>query len=690
MFFDSEFMRLYEELCVINSTPEVSLTEAKYIEAGPINLADCRMITSDVKDIRGEYEASACLEYNGELTRVQVRTIIMRETDHGKEFLGKDSGRRVRLPGGGFDMNKDDDILDTADREAYEEFNLTLTNLKDTGVRIWSHRKDSWVTKHVEKEEDRWTGYYTIYVTAEVSGFGDNVHPEEKGRWNWLPIEKLGAVNPKLPACVDSLNEAIRPDKKGRTDLGEVSYLCDKLSVLRKILSRMEIQKTYVSEVRWEKGKRPEQFSPDGKPNTKRIKQMSLSTSRDLIGHANRRPDKWGFGVILDAKDLSKYYDMEAYNHADHKLSELNLNKIVKLTPQAAAEFGGSRVIIMLGVYGNRLVSHKDEADLRLYNYLMNFLNNHPEYLSNVRYLDHYLTVKTGAWKRGITPFGRPGSNTKWSDVRFTHLQPEDIEDLYAWNPKQGIPFAELDKYYEGEISELLGQYTSFDEKEERIWMPNPLMNFIQIPKTSLTGIILPFYFKEDFEAAQPINNDIAWLKNFVKEHNLRVEWHTKPNDVPQELATTGVTSNAYNNSKQYYQQEFEKNDTPEKELAWLEADRAENDPAKILQSAHKLKNIYAQATNSKQQEKILAKMRPASVLATAAVKLAIDKYMNNLTPSTYQFKYDIAFETAQDYLADVLVSSNQMLSKNGTLTPSGTNRLKELFDYYCPECPED
>ena len=255
---------------------EDSLVEAKYSEADPIDLSDCRMISSDVTDIRGDLEASACLEYNGELTRVQVRTVIIRETTEGKEFLGKDYGRRIGLPGGGYDMAKDNgDILSTAEREAYEEFNLTLTNLKDTGIRVWSHRKDSWVTKHVANEEDRWTGYYTWYVTAEVCGTGDNDKPEEINKWQWLPIERLSEVNSKLPAVLDTLNEAIHPDKEGRPDLGEVSYLCDSLSTLRKILSRMEIQKTYIPEVRYEVGEK------DG--NTCKKRQMSLSTSTNFL-----------------------------------------------------------------------------------------------------------------------------------------------------------------------------------------------------------------------------------------------------------------------------------------------------------------------------------------------------------------------------------------------------------------------
>jgi 8-oxo-dGTP pyrophosphatase MutT (NUDIX family) len=133
----SDFIKLYEELSVIN---ESCLTESN---AENIDLSKCRVITSDVRDVRGELEASSCLEYNGELTRVQVRTVIIRETENGREFLAKKFRYRTSLPGGGYDQEKDHgDIIASAKREALEEFNFILTDVKDTGVRTWRHRED--------------------------------------------------------------------------------------------------------------------------------------------------------------------------------------------------------------------------------------------------------------------------------------------------------------------------------------------------------------------------------------------------------------------------------------------------------------------------------------------------------------------------------------------------------------------
>ena len=627
-----------------------SLTEAKYQEAGPINLADCRMITSDVKDIRGELEASACLEYNGELTRVQVRTVIIRDTESGKEFLGRDYGRRIGLPGGGYDATKDNgDILETAEREAYEEFNFTLSNLKDTGIRVWSHRVDPWVTKHVAKAEDRWTGYYTWYVVAEVSGLGDNDKPEEINKWQWLPINLLSKVNTKLPAFVDNLNEAIHPDKEGRPDLGEISYLCDSLSTLRKILSRMEIQKTYVPEVRYEVGEK------DG--NTQRIRQMSLSTSTNLTGHAKRRPNKWGFGVILDGAELSKYYDIEPYNHADHKLADLRLNKIVRLTDEAAEQYNGSRVILMFGEYGNRLISCNHDADLELYAKLINFLKQ-TDYLHTARNLDYYADSQgRNRWRKA--PFGWEGNGK--NDARFVNLLPDDIQELYVWPQpfsKFGVPVEQIDEYFQGRFTALMGEYSSFNEEEERIWVENNLMNFIQIPKPALAGIVLPDFFKEDFESDISTNNNIAWLKQFVKNNNLRVEWH-------QYL------------DAEYYKKEFESNDTLEKELAWSNVDRISNDPEVILKRAfiNKLKFLRGMITDAERLQN-----SPREVVATAAVKLAIKQYMQDLTPENYDAKYAEALAAAKASFKETLIKDK--------LTTKPEKQIEELFDYYVPDPP--
>lgn len=635
-----------------NKLEEECITEAGDPEASPINLADCRMITSDVTDIRGELEASACLDYKGELTRVQVRTVIIRETPEGKEFLGRNYGRRVGLPGGGYDMTKDSgDILATAEREALEEFNLLLYNLRDTGIHVWSHRDDPWVTKHVANPDDRWTGYYTYYVTAEVGGSGDNDNPEEINKWQWLPIEKLSKVNAKLASYVGSLNEAIHPDKEGRPELGEISYLCDSLATLRKILSRMEIQKTYVPEVRYEVG--------ENNGNTQKQKQMSLSTSTNLTGHAERRADKWGFGVILDGAVLSKYYDIEHYNHADHKLQDLHISKIVRLKHGVLPN---SRLIVGLGEYGNRIISNENNADMRMYELLMSFLQHNTDYLYNAKTLGNNYVSKKDPTKWSSHPFGYE-KNTDWCDTRFTKLAVDQVEEIFAWQSpfsKNAIPIKkikEFDAALHDELVSIFKEHSSFDEEEERIWVENNLMNFIQIPKPALSGIILPDYFKEDFEAAVSTNNHLTWLKQFVRDYGIRVDWHSFSNP-------------------EYYKKEFESNDTLDKETTWTNVDRIVSDPATILNRAKLQKAKFQRGLISKGDRDV------QSVIATAAVKLAISQYMQELTPENYAGKYDEALQAAKAYYAETL--------DKGRLTAKPERQIEELFNYYCPDLPEE
>lgn len=639
---ETDFMKLYTKLSKLHE----SLQESSTI----INLADCRMIPSDVIDVRGEIESSACLEYNGELTRVQVRTVILRDTPTGKQFLGRAYGRRVSLPGGGYDMNKDHgDIIETAKREAYEEFNFVLTDVEDTGISTWRHRDDPWVKKHVKNIEDQWTGYYSYFVVSKVAGVSDNNNPEEINKWTWLPLEKLHFVNKELYTYITSLDEAIHPDKKARTDLGEISYLCNSLEALRKILTNMEIQKTYVPEVRYEVGER------DGS-NAKRVKQMSLSTSRNLVGHAGRNPTRWGFGVILDGPELSRYYGIEPYNHANHKLATLRLNKVVRLTNEAAQKYDGSRVILMFGEYGNRLISCADNADLKLYNKLIKFLTE-TGYLQNARTLSYYADAfGQDSWRKA--PFGHEGSK---NDSRFVKLRPSDIETLYVWPQpfsKYGVPVPEIDEYFQGEFAAILGEYTSFNEEEERIWVENNLINFVQIPKSALAGIILPSFFKEDYNKPEPTNQHIAWLKTFVTENNLRVEWHEFADD-------------------HYYKKEFEANDSPDKEARWSAINKVASDPKTILHRAVLNKHRLIKGLITEKEKEAAS---PPSVVATAAVKLAIAEHMQDLTNDNYAVKYQAALDAAEKYYAETTVK--------GKLTAKPKYQIEDLLTYYCPDPP--
>lgn len=84
------FLTLYEELNTIQEAKNLKPFTQGYVEAAePINLSSCRTISSDVRDIRGEFEESACLEYKGVLTRVAASVLPFRDGPEGKEVFLK-------------------------------------------------------------------------------------------------------------------------------------------------------------------------------------------------------------------------------------------------------------------------------------------------------------------------------------------------------------------------------------------------------------------------------------------------------------------------------------------------------------------------------------------------------------------------------------------------------------------------
>ena len=289
-----------------------------YVEAAkPINLSDCCMIDSDVIDCRGELEASACLEYNGVLTRVAASVLPFRDGPEGKEVFLKLWRSAVYLCGGGIDLDKDGiDPTATVAREAFEESNITLTNIQDSGCSYWEYSEKPWVERHVADPADRWNGYYTWLFTADYSGTGDNNFPEEAGNFRWYKVSdilarpdtkklryiKQAIIQNGYAESVDTsdgsdleedvvLNEA--------KQLGYVSYAVRKsaaasghpISSLLRILNSDYI-KASVEE--------------DG--------SKYVSLSRDLLGHLTKGSD-WKCGIILDGDKVSERYKVTPVNY---------------------------------------------------------------------------------------------------------------------------------------------------------------------------------------------------------------------------------------------------------------------------------------------------------------------------------------------------------------------------------------
>ena len=494
------FLETYLALDKLHNTKleESILTEAKYQDADPINLTDCRMITSDVKDIRGELEASACLEYNGELTRVQVRTIIIRDTEHGKEFLGKASSNRVRLPGGGYDANKDSDILDTAEREAYEEFNLVLSNVKDTGIRVWSRRKDSWVTKHVANEEDRWTGYYTWYVSAEVSGVGDNDKPEELNKWQWLPISQLENANKDVYDYVSNLDEAFDNEavygEGARTIPGILRYFTADLKTLNLILNSCKI-------------KASDRLEPD--PNThtgthKRGRGVGnpifkerpfVSFSKQLFSHAFRNPRKWRYGVAIDLSKLEA-----ATPHLDKATSFEHTGSRSQLCVYGAVRLVNG-VEILITSYGTYRISlTSDQLDM---------LQLDKTTYKNSFY-DEIKQVFDRSGKKYYTDLARLKSAVN------IPIEAEIAEGFCTGfdNHAVAINGKKIYDHVPG-LWEFLHEHTPIDEGEYRVWLEDG-QDFLDI-SSCLCGVVLPSNWESENQS-----NEIACLKQHIESRNLK------------------------------------------------------------------------------------------------------------------------------------------------------------------------
>ena len=283
-----------------------------HVEAAtPINLNDCRMIASDVVDIRNELEESACLEYKGVLTRVAASVLPFRDGPAGKEVFLKLWRSAVYLLGGGVDLNKDGtNPVNTITREAFEESNITLSNIKDSGCSYWEYSEKPWVEKHVANPEDRWNGYYTWLFTADYTGEGDNKFPEEVDNFRWHKVsdilarpdtKKLKFIKQAIIrggyADVPALEEdaALTEGKQ----LGYVSYAVRKSagSPGHPISSLWRIIKSgYI------------------KASTEEDGSKYVSLSRDILGHLGAGSD-WKCGMVLDGDKLANRYKVKPVNY---------------------------------------------------------------------------------------------------------------------------------------------------------------------------------------------------------------------------------------------------------------------------------------------------------------------------------------------------------------------------------------
>jgi 8-oxo-dGTP pyrophosphatase MutT (NUDIX family) len=308
----TEFMTLYEELSEIQEAKTSRPFPQGYVEAAEsINLGDCRMIASDVMDMRGELEESACLEYKGVLTRVAASVLPFRDGPEGKEVFLKLWRSAVYLLGGGVDLKKDGtEPTRTVARESFEECNMNLSNIKDSGCSYWEYSEKPWVERHVANPEDRWNGYYTWLFTADYTGEGDNEFPEEGDNFRWHKVSDILARpdTKKLKFIKQAIIQGgyaeapvLEEDitlTEGK-QLGYVSYAVRKSAVAQghPISSLLKIMESgYI------------------KASTEEDGSKYVSLSRDLLGHLGAGSD-WKCGLVLDGDKLANRYKVKPVDY---------------------------------------------------------------------------------------------------------------------------------------------------------------------------------------------------------------------------------------------------------------------------------------------------------------------------------------------------------------------------------------
>ena len=372
------FLDTWQELEKLHEARSSRLFPQGHVEAAEvINLSDCRMIASDVVDVRGELEESACLDYKGVLTRVAASVLPFRDGPEGKEVFLKLWRSAVYLVGGGVDLSKDGtNPVNTVSREAFEECNMTLSNIKDSGCSYWEYSEKPWVDRHVANPEDRWTGYYTWLFTADYIGEGDNGFPEEGDNFRWhkvsdilarpdtkkLKFIKQAIINRGYAEAL-ALEEEILAEGK---QLGYVSYAVRKSpgSPGHPISSLVRILKSsYI------------------KASTEEDGSKYVSLSRDLLGHLGEGSG-WKCGVVLDGDMLANKYRVKPVNYNsmvyfgdNTSAKQLMLRQVAKY--QALDEQGQitDRAFYVLSMQGSDFLTVISEETYEVLKALMNEYN---------------------------------------------------------------------------------------------------------------------------------------------------------------------------------------------------------------------------------------------------------------------------------------------------------------------------
>lgn len=534
--FNNEFMKLYEELSELN---EMFLGESAIpvYTSDIVDLSTCReIVSSKYNKLQGGYESNCVTQVNDQLSRIEVRVFILKKEAGQVYFLGRKCNRSTgyTTPGGGFDLT-DRTPVETAKRELREELNMTLTNVQESSVHtFYSLPRCSWVNKYVENPEDRWTGYYQYYVTAEYAGESDNDRPEELGKFSWLPIsvfenpaDKAGALMLKIinghswaNTSEEQLAEAFGDEgseviygEASKTIPGIVRYFVPDINTLGKILGRNRI-----------KVSTEEETDPDTRRGTKQFAKFPyVSFSHQLFSHAYRAPSKWKFGVALDQSKLEKAAQRiqgtrikDNFVHDGHNMRMYGAARCSDGTDLIISNFGHFAINLS---DDQREMSSVEKTDF--YNLITKVFNDHLDALRQ-KHPDNLYSCTEDTEE--ITKFVSNRLDLSSEIIEGYLLRP------FCRLASVGLPYVDLCAEVPG-LREFLQNNTPLNEGELRIWMPKNCPEYLDI-SGCIVGIVLPSNYKEDYlDNEMNTSPDALWLRKLVKEKDLTLYVYTSKDE---------------------------------------------------------------------------------------------------------------------------------------------------------------
>jgi 8-oxo-dGTP pyrophosphatase MutT (NUDIX family) len=514
------FMELYEELSEINYMPIAkplleAFSSTPKQTAATVDLNTCQeIITSKFDPHVGAYETNCVAMVHDQLSRIEVRVFVLKREDGEVKFLGRKCNRSIgyTTPGGGYDL-ADKTPINTAKRELHEELGIALTNIQESTIHTFKQHGvrnggGTWVRKYVENPEDRWTGYYQYYITAEYGGDSGNENPAEIGQYSWLPVSVFNDTSDNCGQLMlqiidghrwtnndEDLDEAFDNEdvygEAARTVPGVLRYFVPDIQTLNIILKSGQIKASKIKEA-----------DPNTLRGTKQRKRRPfVSFSHQLFSHAYRS-SRWKFGVTVNEEKLKK------------STTELDKHDGFK---------HDSRTVI---VYGAAKLSDGTELLITSFgSFAMNLSDVQRQKLGNLPKTNFYEQVKRIFYELNAKNIEKCSEDLNIVCSAITNQLTADVVEGFVMTgnlrPSVGVKFKLIYDRVAG-LHDYLQEHTPLDEGEFRVWLPDN-QEFLDI-SSCITGIVLPSdYVESSFENPDCSDADTKLLRDYVASKGLEI-----------------------------------------------------------------------------------------------------------------------------------------------------------------------